>query len=78
MNLKGRSWQVGKIIEVAQAAKTGQTGCASTSEKIAVSYILDDPKQLPDGYSIVDAWWMLSEEWQGYVRDIRLNYMGEI
>ena len=41
MNLKGRSWQVGKIIEVAQAAKTGQTGCASTSEKIAVSYILD-------------------------------------
>ncbi len=67
-------WQIEKIIEVANQLKDiGSTG-ASTGERIAAAFVLNEPDYLPTGYSIVEAWDRLDEEWQGYVRQVQRDY----
>ncbi|MEW5755650.1 MAG: hypothetical protein AB1810_05045 [Pseudomonadota bacterium] len=69
-------WQIEKIIEVAITLKlTGSTG-ASTGERIAAAFVLNDQHHLPDSYSdILEAWDRLDDEWQHYVRLIKRDYM---
>ncbi len=68
-------WQIEKIIEVAnQLTRTGSTG-ASTGERIAAAFVLNQMDYLPGGYqNIVEAWDRLGDEWQGYVRLIQDDY----
>lgn len=72
-------WQIDKIIEVAnQLQRTGSTP-ASTGERIAAAFVLNRQDYLPGYYSdMVEAWDRLDEEWQGYVRLIKQDYMHEI
>jgi hypothetical protein len=56
-------------------ASTGSSG-ASTGERIAAAFVLNNPAYLPSYYNdIVEAWDRLGEEWQGYVRLIKQDYM---
>ncbi|MCP4469126.1 MAG: hypothetical protein GY815_00300 [Gammaproteobacteria bacterium] len=68
-------WQIEKIIEVAnQLTRTGSTG-ASTGERIAAAFVLNQMDYLPGGYqNIIEAWERLDDEWQGYVRLIQRDY----
>ena len=70
------TWQIEKIIAVAnQLNQTASTG-ASTGEWIAAAFVLNRPDYLPDTYSdVVEAWDRLGEEWQDYVRLIKRDYM---
>lgn len=70
------SWQIEKIIEVAnQLKRTGCTG-ASTGEQIAAAFVINRPEYLPNSYSdMVEAWDRLDEEWQQYVRLIKRDCM---
>ena len=69
-------WQIEKIIDVAKQLKhTGRTG-ASTGERIAAAFVLNNPEYLPSGYDdIVDAWDRLDEDWQDYVRIVKREFM---
>ncbi len=68
-------WQIKKIIEVAnQLNRTGSTA-ASTGERIAAAFVLNQIDYLPNSYSnIVEAWDRLDDEWQGYVRLIQRDH----
>ncbi len=69
-------WQIEKIIEVANCLqRTGGTG-ASTGERIAAAFVLNNQAFLPAYYSdMVEAWDRLDDEWQAYVRPIKREYM---
>lgn len=69
-------WQISKIIEVANTLQaTGSTG-ASTGERIAAAFVLNNQSYLPNSYSdIIEAWDRLDDEWQRYVRIIKRDYM---
>ncbi|MGD9170458.1 MAG: hypothetical protein PVI97_10435 [Candidatus Thiodiazotropha sp.] len=69
-------WEIEKIIEVANSlASTGNSG-ASTGERIAAAFVLNNPAYLPSYYNdMVEAWDRLGDEWQGYVRLIKQDYM---
>ncbi len=68
-------WQIKKIIEVAnQLNRTGSTA-ASTGERIAAAFVLNDPTYIPEGYNIIEAWDRLDDVWQGYVRLIQRDYL---
>ncbi len=69
-------WQIEKIIEVAkQLKRTGRTG-ASTGERIAAAFVLNQMEYLPDSYSdAVEAWDRLDSEWQEYVRIVKYDHM---
>ncbi len=69
-------WQIEKIIEVAnQLKRTGRTG-ASTGERIAAAFALNQMEYLPDRYSdAVEAWDRLDSEWQEYVRIVKYDHM---
>lgn len=69
-------WQISKIIEVANTLQaTGSSG-ASTGERIAAAFVLNNQTYLPDSYSdILEAWDRLGDEWQHYVRLIKRDYM---
>ena len=69
-------WQIEKIIEVAnQLKRTGRTG-ASTGERIAAAFVLNQMEYLPDMYSdAVEAWDRLDSEWQEYVRIVKYDHM---
>ena len=69
-------WQIDKIIEVAkQLQRTGSTP-ASTGERIAAAFVLNEPKYLPACYAdIIDAWDRLDDDWQDYVRLVKRDYM---
>ena len=69
-------WQIEKIIEVAnQLKRTGRTG-ASTGERIAAAFVLNQMDYLPDSYSdAVEAWERLDSEWQEYVRIVKYDHM---
>lgn len=69
-------WQISKIIEVANTLQaTGSSG-ASTGERIAAAFVLNNQNNLPESYSdIVEAWDRLGDEWQRYVRLIKRDYM---
>jgi len=68
------SWQIEKIIDVSkQLQRTGSTP-ASTGERIAAAFVLNEPKYLLD---MVEAWDRL-DDWQVYVRVIKRDYMHRI
>jgi len=73
------SWQIEKIIEVSkQLQYTGGTP-ASTGERIAAAFVLNEPKYLPDMYAdMVEAWDRLDDEWQDYVRRVKRDHMHQI
>lgn len=65
-----------KIIEVAIALKcTGRSG-ASTGERIAAAFVLNNMQYLPASYSdVVEAWERLGPQWQRYVKTIKADYL---
>lgn len=73
--MKQLPWQITKIINVANELQcTGQTA-ASTGERIAAAFVLNQLDYLPDMYrDAVEAWQRL-DDWQYHVITIRLNYM---
>jgi hypothetical protein len=72
------SWQIDKIINVANALHNDGKSGASTAEVIAVAFVLNRPELLPHDYrDIVDAWDRLAD-WQSYVRIIKCDYMHKI
>ena len=68
-------WQIEKIIEVANCLQhTGRSG-ASTGEQIAAAFVLNRQEYLPNHYSdMVEAWDRL-DDWQGYVKLIKRDYL---
>lgn len=67
-------WQIEKIINVAnELASTGKTG-ASTGEVIAAAFVLNRMEFIPHGYSVIEAWERLDEQWQAYVKQIKTQY----
>ena len=71
-------WQIDKIIEVANCLQATGSTAASTGERIAAAFVLNRQDYLPDYSDMVEAWDRLDEEWQGYVRLIKQDYMHEI
>ena len=68
-------WEIEKIIEVANALQATGNTPASTGERIAAAFVLNNQTFLPDYYSdMVEAWDRLGEEWQHYVRLIKRDY----
>jgi hypothetical protein len=69
-------WEIEKIIEVAISLKITGGTAASTSERIAAAFVLNNPAYLPDGYrDLVEAWDRLGLGWQAHVRLIKREYM---
>ncbi|MES9969940.1 MAG: hypothetical protein ABW092_07875 [Candidatus Thiodiazotropha sp.] len=69
-------WEIEKIIEVAICLKTTGGTASSTGERIAAAFVLNNPAYLPSYYDdMVEAWDRLGDEWQGYVRLIKADYM---
>jgi hypothetical protein len=63
-----------RIIEIANLFIAHGSVACSTSERIAVAFILNDMSKLPGCYCVVvDAWERLGS-WQGYVKVIRDDY----
>ena len=63
-----------KIINVAnELASTGITG-ASTGELIAAAFVLDRMEFIPHGYSVIEAWERLDDDWQAHVKTIKSQY----
>ena len=72
-------WEIVKIIKVANSLKTTGGTASSTGERIAAAFVLNRPDYLPSYYDdMVEAWDRLGEEWQGYVRLIKRDYMHRI
>ena len=67
-------WQIEKIISTANELASSETTGASTSETIAAAFVLDRREFIPQGYSIIEAWERLGEEWQGYVKQVIAEY----
>ncbi len=63
------------IIEITRAYQYAQWRGASTSEAIAVAFVLNRMELLPNGYTDVIAAWDRLGDWQGYVRIIKDRYM---
>ena len=71
-------WEIQKIINVANAlASTGKTG-GSTGEVIAAAFVLNRMEFLPHGYSVIEAWERLDEQWQGYVKQVKRDYQDQL
>ena len=63
-----------KIINVANdLSSTGITG-ASTGELIAAAFVLDRMEFIPHGYSVIEAWERLGDDWQVHVKTIKSQY----
>ncbi len=67
-------WEIEKIINVANELASIGTSGASTSEMIAAAFVLNRMEFIPHGYSVIEAWERLGEEWQEYVRQILASY----
>ncbi len=53
-----------KILEVAnELHRTGRTP-ASTGERIAAAFVINNMACLPEGYSVLEAWERLEQGWQ--------------
>ncbi len=51
-------------------------GNVSTGERIAAAFVLNNPTYLPSYYDdMLEAWDRLDDEWQGYARLIKQQYM---
>ena len=69
-------WEIEKIIDVANCLQAIGSSGASTGERIAAAFVLNNPVYLPAMYAdLVEAWDRLDDEWQGYVRIIKQHYM---
>ncbi len=69
-------WEKEKIIDVANEFLSEGSSPASTGEKIAAAFVLNDPRFLPDAFpDMVEAWDHLGEAWQTHVREIKSVYM---
>ncbi len=69
-------WEIEKIIEVANCLQATGSTPASTGERIAAAFVLNNQAFLPDYYSdMVEAWDRLGEDWQHYVRLIKQDYI---
>ncbi|MEJ2416550.1 MAG: hypothetical protein P8Y45_06390 [Exilibacterium sp.] len=67
-------WEIEKIIEVANClASTGSSG-GSTGEVLAAAFVLDRMEFLPNGYTVIEAWERLDEDWQRYVKLVKAQY----
>lgn len=74
--MKEMSWQMEKIIEVANCLQLHGSSAGSTGEVIAAAFVLNRMEFLPDMYSdVLKAWYRLDSEWQGYVLLIKGSYM---
>jgi hypothetical protein len=70
------NWKMEKIIEVANGLQRHGGSPASTGEIIAGAFVLNRMEFLPDGYrDVLEAWYRLDSEWQGYVLLIKGSYM---
>ena len=69
------TWEIDKIISVANnLATTGETS-ASTGEQIAAAFVMNRMEWLPANYKdVVEAWDRLGESWQEYVRIVKRDY----
>ncbi|MES9904938.1 MAG: hypothetical protein ABW168_19965 [Sedimenticola sp.] len=69
-------WEIEKIIEVANSLQATGSTAASTGERIAAAFVLNQQEYLPVMYNdMVEAWDRLGEEWQAHVRVIKYDYM---
>jgi hypothetical protein len=68
------TWEITKIIKVAnQLNRTGET-TASTSEQIAAAFVLNRMELLPSSYQDAIEAWQRLDEWQDHVIQIKQNY----
>ena len=73
--MKLLSWEIAKIIKVAnQLNRTGQTS-GSTSERIAAAFVLNNMNLLPESYQDVTEAWQRLDDWQEHVTQIKQNYI---
>lgn len=71
--MRNVSYEIEKIINVAnELATNGSTG-ASTSEQIAAAFVLDRMEFLPNGYTVIEAWERL-DNWQALVKQVKAEY----
>ena len=64
-----------KIIKVAnRLQRTGET-TASTSERIAAAFVLNDMSLLPESYPEVTEAWQRLDDWQEHVTQIKQHYI---
>ena len=72
--MRNLPYHLEKIICVANdLANVGLTG-GCTSEIIAAAFVLNRMEFIPHGYTVVEAWERLGDEWQGYVKEILQKY----
>lgn len=68
------TWEITKIIKVAnQLNRTGAT-TASTSEQIAAAFVLNRMELLPSSYQDAIEAWQRLDDWQDHVIQIKRNY----
>ena len=67
-------WEIEKIIEVANCLASTGSSAGSTGEIIAAAFVLDRMEFIPHGYSVIEAWERLDDEWQCYVKLIKSQY----
>lgn len=69
-------YEINRIIEVAIELKTTRYSPASTGERIAAAFVLNNMQYLPASYSdVVEAWERLGPQWQHYVKLIKSDYL---
>ena len=69
------TWEITKIIKVAnQLQRTGQTS-GSTSERIAAAFVLNRMELLPEMYPEVTEAWQRLDDWQEHVNQIKQHYI---
>jgi len=71
--------EVQRIIQVANSLiSTGNSG-ASTGERIAAAFVLNDMSWLPEDYEdVIEAWDRLGPTWQEHVRLTKQHYLYEL
>jgi len=73
--MKLLSWEITKIIKVAnQLNRSGYT-TGSTSEQIAAAFVLNNMALLPESYADVSEAWQRLDDWQEHVTQIKQNYI---
>lgn len=72
--MKMITWEICKIIKVAnQLNRTGYT-TGSTSEQIAAAFVLNNMALLPEGYPDITEAWQRLDGWQSHVTAIKQHY----
>ena len=68
-----------RIIDVCCELLADEETAASSGEQIAAAFVLNRMDFLPkDHYNIYEAWEWIGPVWQGYVKEIRKEYMQHI